>query len=326
MFLDVESNMYKQSLFNKLHIVKKQYVVKNILFITLSNIGDAILTTPALEALHKQYPIALIDIVCDARSAIIFHYCPYVNRVLIKDKQSGWRGLMKLVLALRQKRYDVAVDLRTDGLLYLIKSKIKIFKCSNRSTIKMHSAEKHYAALKKIVTIPIQPARIWISEKEQMLANQVFNVYGQQRVLAIGLGANYMGKIWPASSFALLANALKNFFDLVILLGDKNDAILSEEFKSKCNLPVIDYCGKLTILESVAFLEKANLFVGNDSGLGHLAGSIDIATFTIFGVGEPSRYLPWSKSALWYQDPGFEINSVNHSIIAKMITSSLLKA
>ena len=54
--------------------------VKKILFITLSNIGDVILTTPTLEALHFKYPNAIFDIVGDKRSRILFKYCPYINK------------------------------------------------------------------------------------------------------------------------------------------------------------------------------------------------------------------------------------------------------
>jgi len=63
-------------LLNELNKIKK---VKKILFITLSNIGDAILTTPVLEYLHQKYPKAKIDIVGDFRSKEIFNNCNYKN-------------------------------------------------------------------------------------------------------------------------------------------------------------------------------------------------------------------------------------------------------
>jgi len=99
---------------------------KKILFITLSNIGDAILTTPTLEALHFKYPNAVFDIVGDKRSRILFKYCPYMNNFIEKDKGLGWYGILFLINKIRQERYDLAVDLRSDLLLYFIKSK-KIF-------------------------------------------------------------------------------------------------------------------------------------------------------------------------------------------------------
>ena len=89
--------------------------VKRILFITLSNIGDAILTTPTLESLHLKYPNAVFDIVGDKRSRILFKYCPYMYNFIEKDKSLGWCGLLSLIKKLRQERYDLAVDLRSDS-------------------------------------------------------------------------------------------------------------------------------------------------------------------------------------------------------------------
>jgi heptosyltransferase III len=297
--------------------------VRSILFVTLSNIGDVILTTPTLEALHHQFPNAKVDIVCDMRSAIVFQYCPYLGRLIFKDKQAGWSGLIKLVKHLRQKKYDIAVDLRTDGLLYLLKANVKVFKLSNTESLRMHSAAKHYAALKNIVTLPIPPSKIWLSQKEIDSANQALVSYARQRILAIGVGANFAGKIWPASSFAVLANMLTSFFDVVFVFGDKNDARLVSSFASKCKLPVVDYCGKLNLLETAAYIKKAEYFIGNDSGLGHIASALSVPTFTVFGVGQPERYLPWGKYAKWYQDPQFEIKNVDAALIAEIIIPTL---
>jgi ADP-heptose:LPS heptosyltransferase len=297
--------------------------INNILFITLSNIGDVILTTPALESLHQQYPSALIDIVCDKRSAILFKYCPYIGRIILKEKRSGLSGLLNLVLQIRKKKYDLAVDLRTDGLLLLINSKIKIFKHSNNSTLHMHSAEKHYASLGKHISVAIPNSRIWLSKKELDLANLIFK--DKSRILTIGLGANFSEKIWPAESYALLANSLEGFFDAILLVGNQQDAELAIIFKEKCKLPVINFCGKLDLLQTAALMGKSLFFIGNDSGLGHLASAVGLKSFTIFGIGQPRRYAPWSKSAMWYQDPTNNIKNVCHQIISEKIAAVLIQ-
>jgi len=315
--------MLRLRFFNLFKNIPSPLDVRHILFITLSNIGDVILTTPTLEALNRQFPNAKIDIVCDQRSAIVFQYCPYLGQLIIKSKQSGWSGLWQLVRQLRKKQYDIAVDLRTDGLLHFVKAKVKAFKLSNRGTMNMHSAEKHYAVLNNICSAPIPSTNIWVSDKEAAFANHALKMLQQKRVLAIGIGANFKGKIWPAASFALLANLLKDFFDIVLVFGDKNDAHLVRAFESTCELPVINYCGELNLLETAAMMKKAHFFIGNDSGLGHIASALGMQTFTVFGVGQPQRYLPWSKQAKWYQDPKLEIANVEASMIAKMIVPTL---
>lgn len=303
--------------------VANPFQVTKILFVTLSNIGDAILTTPSLEALHQQFPNAIIDIVCDKRSAIIFKHCPYLGTLIYKEKQGSWKTLLKLLKTLREKKYDIAVDLRTDVLLYFVKAKSKAFKVSNRKTINMHSVEKHYAALKALVTHPIPSSKIWLSDNEMRLADEAIQSISQQRVLAIGIGANFEGKIWPATSFAILVNKLQPLFDVVCIFGDKNDISLSDAFKEVCDLPSIDFCGKLNLLETAAHIKKSSFFIGNDSGLGHIASALMVPTFTVFGVGQPTQYRPWGNKALWYQDPQFEIKNVDALLIASLVMLAL---
>ncbi|NQW34544.1 MAG: glycosyltransferase family 9 protein [Methylophilales bacterium] len=292
-------------------------VNSKILFITLSNIGDAILTTPTLEALHAQFPDSTIDIIGDTRSKIIFQHCPYLGIFYEKDKKLGLAGIYSLLMNIRKTHYELAVDLRSDGLLYFIKAKKKLFKHSNQSTLNLHSAERHFLAIKKVTNAPIPNPKIWISEKERLFSKKVLGK--QKNILALGLGANFDGKIWPVSNFVDLADSLSGFFDAVLLLGSHQDAKKSSIFMKLYSGKVIDCAGQTNLLETAALLGKSKFFVGNDSGLGHMASAVGIPSFTIFGVGEPNRYRPLGKEALWYQDPGFNISIIKGAHIAAKI-------
>ena len=303
--------------------ILKDKSIKKILFITLSNIGDVILTTPTLEALHSKFPNATFDIVGDKRSEILFKYCPYIDNFYQKNKELGWFGVLALIKKLREKKYDLAVDLRSDGILYLVKAKKKLFKTSNKSSLKMHSAEKHFLSLKKIVENNIPLTTIWLSDYEKDLANRIFSKYKNCRFLAIGVGANFEGKIWDISNYIKLANILNDFFDVIILVGDKNDATLSKDFALGFKGKIIDCCGYYNLLETAAIIKKSDFFVGNDSGLGHIASAVNTKSFTIFGVGEPIRYSPWGDNASWVQDKNYEINNVNPKTVANKIVEKL---
>jgi heptosyltransferase-3 len=275
--------------------------VQSILFITLSNIGDAILTTPTLEALHQRYPDAMIDIVGDARSDIIFKHCPYVGTVFLKHKREGWRGLIQLVRALRKKRYDLAVDLRTDGLLWLLRARRRLTKLNNQDHLSLHSAEKHFRAIAPLVSGTPLPTQIWLSPTEETEAQRMLADYAGQRILAVGPGANWAPKTWPAEYFAALINLLQNRFDAVVLLGNAQNQPLAAIVEAQVKLPVINLCGKTDLLLVAALLKRCAAFIGNDSGLGHLASAVNIPTLTIFGPGEPWRYRPWSPQSVWLQ-------------------------
>ena len=286
--------------------------VKKILFITLSNIGDVVLTSPTLLALIKQYKNAKIDVVGDSRSKILFTHCPMINGFYEKDKTKGLLGTISLIRALRKNRYDIAVDLRSDGLLYFIRAKKKFHKVRNND---VHSVVKHLQSIKEL-SIP-HPA-IWIGKKNEIEARKILPKK-YDKILAIGLGANSSHKIWPAKNYAALCAMLKSSFTLVVLVGNKEDNQFTEHFKKFFDGNVININGVTDLLTTAAILKRAELFIGNDSGLGHIASAVKTKTFTIFGPGEPDRYRPWGAESYWYQNNEKDISKIKPAVIFQSI-------
>ena len=270
--------------------------MQRILVITLSNIGDAIMTTPVLEALHQRYPSAVIDLVADRRSASVFTHCPYRGEIIFKEKRAGWRGTLQLVRTLRRTRYDLIVDLRTDGLAYLLRARRRLCKWHSRPR-GPHAVEQHMGVLAKLGITDIPPTRLWLTPELETKANTLLGTLPGKRWLALGPGANWEPKIWPAERFQALANKLHDHFDAVILIGGQGDVDRCNQVAQGLALPSINLAGKTDLLEAGAVLARAQLFVGNDSGLGHIAAAVGTPTLTVFGPGQPERYQPWGEKA-----------------------------
>lgn len=269
-----------------------------ILFITLSNIGDAVMTTPVLDTLHRRYPAAQIDIVADPRSAELFQHFPALGEIILKRKKSGLRGLLALIRQLRRHRYDLIVDLRTDGLGYLLRYR----RHCNKFGIQPpgpHAVERHYAVLRELAEATPPPPRLWLSTAERTTATTALAGLPGTRWLALGPGANWPPKIWPAEHFVALVAQLQDDFDAVLLLGGSGDRERAAAILPQLALPARDFCGHSTLLQATALLEQAAVFVGNDSGLGHLASAVGTPTVTVFGPGEPLRYRPWQPQGHW---------------------------
>ncbi len=292
---------------------------KNILFITLSNIGDVILTTPVIEKIHQLHPKALIDIVGDEKSKIIFKNCPYIGSFFQKNKRKGFLELLRLLHLIRKKNYDLAIDLRSDGLLFFVKADLKYHKKNN---INVHSIEKHFLSL-GLGLNNIPNPRMWITEIERKAVQQF--ILKNNKILTIGLGANSPHKIWPTMNYAQLANDLMYSYKNVLLVGDKNDSNLGNYFMKHYNGNAINLCGKLNLIETAALIEGSDLFVGNDSGLGHIASAVGTKSYTIFGEGRPNIYKPWGNNAFWFQDPDKNIARIHPEIITDNIKKFIIK-
>ncbi|CAB1276841.1 glycosyltransferase family 9 protein [Candidatus Nitrosacidococcus tergens] len=291
-----------------------------ILLITLSNIGDAIMTTPVLETLHYRFPAAKINIVSDHRSSEIFQHCPYIDHIFHKNKKEGWQGIIRLVRLLRAVRYDLVVDLRTDGLSYLLRAKKRLTKQKTKVDT-THAVIRHRAALTPILTpeFPIPPCTVWIQENYLEEATQKLAVMPHERILAIGLGANWPPKIWPTSEFSDLISLIKDNFDSVILVGNQNDRVYSQQIISTLPLPYLDLCGQTNLLQVAAILKQAQIFIGNDSGLGHLAAAVGTTTFTVFGPGNPDRYHPWGSYSRWQVAPDQNLQNLKAADVKEQV-------
>jgi len=275
--------------------------VKQVLFITLSCVGDAVMTTPVLKALHTAYPEARFDIVADKRSDIIFVNCPFRGEIFYKDKRKFLRGAPALVQKLFRKKYDVIVDLRTDGLAYLLRGEKRYTKWNGKA-YGVHAVESLMGIIRNIhEDKPIPSPEVWIDKNSIAFATQALADLPGKSILAFGPGCSgkRQKKFWPTKNYAALANGLQDVFDAVLLLGGSGDKKLVLEISKELELPCLDMCLETDLLQAAALLQQSKVFVGSDSGLGHVAAAVDTPTLSFFSVDKPERCLPWGPFSHW---------------------------
>ena len=292
---------------------------ERILFVSLSNIGDAIMTTPVLQALHDLYPDATIDIVADKRSSVIFLHCPYRGRIFHKDKLGFMRGAPALLYALRRTRYNLIVDLRTELLPYFLRAEKRLGKWHDKP-YGTHSVERHMGIIHSLHgTRPVPSCVTWPGEEDMSFARLTLPGPHGKKLLGIGPGANWPGKIWPQQNYLELIERLRREFGAVVLLGDEKDRKLAQPIADGSVLPPINLCGKTTLLQAAAVLQETALFIGNDSGLGHIASAVNTPTITIFGPGDPIRYKPWGARARYATGSPTDISTVTVEDVLEQI-------
>ena len=290
------------------------------LFITLSNIGDAILTIPALQVLHDALPNHRIDIVADPRSAGLFQHCPWLGELFVLHKRRGWAGRLALVRRLRRRRYDVAVDLRTEVLAWLLRAGRR---CTRLNTPRVggHAVLRHLAVVQPLSRGSPPATRVWLSDDERAQAARMLARLPGTRWLACAPGANWPGKIWPLTHFQELLARLCDQFDAVIACGGPKDFALAAALTRSSPLPAVNLAGETSLLQAAAVLERAAYFIGNDSGPGHLAAAVGTPTLTLFGPGQPERYHPWGDRAQWLCAPARDLKLLTPEAVAAQVIS-----
>jgi ADP-heptose:LPS heptosyltransferase len=265
-----------------------------LLVVTLSNIGDLVLTTPVFEALAAHYPQARIDIVGDARSIGLLAAAPYAGELFARNKRAGLAAQWQLLTRLRARAYDLVVDLRTPFLAHLLRARQRLYKTRTSGA---HAACEHFTALAPLGlgnTPP--PSRIHLAPAATARAATLLSALPGERWLALAPGANWVGKRWPVEKFRALLEIVRMSYDAAVIVGWAADTSLGEQLRSD-TLPTINLAGASDLPTAAAVLARAAAFVGNDSGLGHIAAAVGVPTLTLFGPGQPQRYRPWGPLA-----------------------------
>jgi ADP-heptose:LPS heptosyltransferase len=282
--------------------------LNKILFISLSNIGDAVMTTPVLYELHLAWPGATIDIVAGQRSQPVFEHCPWRGEIFIKNKKAWLRGYPSLLLKLWRTRYDLVVDLRTDGFAWLLRAGQRRHKEPRRRQDR-HAVEEHLSVITDLTELSPDPrTHLWLSDSNRAFAERTLD-HGHW--LAIGPGCGGPEKVWPGDRYGAVIDALSDRFNGVVLLGGSGDRDYARHVTDSSDTTILDLTGQTGILEAAAVMERCELFIGSDSGLGHLAGAVNTPTLTLFGVGQPHRYRPWQERAEWLAGDNEDMRNIH---------------
>ena len=266
--------------------------IEKILFITLSNIGDCIMTLPALDLLRSEYPQAKITVMSGPRVKEIFEGNPHIYKFITFDKHSKLRNKIRQFNELKKEKFDLVVDLRNTLFGVFLPTLFQRFKF-----LFIPGEIKHLNL--KTKTKP-EAKSLYINQKDEEYAENLFKKSGilpGQKLAAIAPGARSHLKRWGKEKFAILTSLLKKEFGFkVILVGDKEDAEIAKFVKENSTQPIIDFTAKTTIPQLACLLKRSSLLITNDSGIMHLASYLNIPVTAIFGPTSEEKYGPWSEN------------------------------
>jgi ADP-heptose:LPS heptosyltransferase len=276
----------------------------SILFIASSRIGDAVLAAGLIKRLHDDHPDARFTIVASPLSAPLFADTPGLERLIVMQKAKGGGHWLKLWMQVRGRNWDLIVDRRGSGVGRFVRARRRaVHRARGEPVHKVIEA----AALLKLEDDPPAPF-LFTSDKTEARAAALL-AHGQGPILAMGPAANWVGKTWPAERFAetaaqLMANGQPFATGRVLILGGPDDRRSAEPLRRA--LPRerwIDLTGEDDLLTAYACLKRARLFIGNDSGLMHLAAAAGTPTLGLFGPSDDRLYAPWGRHARALRGP-----------------------
>lgn len=274
-----------------------------ILIIGPGRIGDAVLASGLIKKLADEAPGARFTIAVGPAAAPLFREVPGLDELIVMEKQKGSGHWFALWRKVRQKKWSLVIDMRGSAISgFLRRDRRAVHKKSAEPTHKVIEA----ARLLTLETDPPAPY-LFTSDEIEARADELVGEGGP--ILAMGPAANWMGKTWPIDRFGRLAIELLDEGGpmaggrLMILGGPEDVRYVEPLTKAMPRDRLIDLTGQIDLLTVYAVLKRVRLFVGNDSGLMHLAAAAGAPTVGLFGPSDDRLYAPWGEHARVVRGP-----------------------
>ncbi|MDM8522950.1 lipopolysaccharide heptosyltransferase II [Desulfococcaceae bacterium HSG8] len=271
-------------------------------------IGDAVMTTPAVRMIRKNFPDAEITILAKPWVAPVFENSSHADHVMIYDssgRHHGVIGKFRLARDLEARYFDAAILLQnafeaalisflagipvrigydTDARRFLLTHPVP---CTPEIK-RVHQTEYYTDILRGIGLRPCNgELYMKVSRENQCRAGETLRQYGisqQGRLLGINPGATFgTAKRWFPERYAALCKKLADAAPNILIFGGPGEEALGKHISEIIGKHCISLCGKTTLGEAIALIEKCSLFITNDSGLMHVAAALDVPQAAIFG-------------------------------------------
>ncbi len=270
-----------------------------ILFVTATRIGDAILSTGLLSYLIKRYPTAHITVAAGPAAAPLFGPMPGLDRIIIMRKKRGSLHWFNLWARCIGRRWDLVIDLRRSLIAWLLFTRER--RIAPPTNLSLHRVE-HLAATLGLQDSPPGPI-CWTSPENNDRAALLLP--DGPPTIAVAAAANWPGKQWRPEYFASLIDRLTGSTGILpnariaVLAAEQERDQVTLLLKSIPAARLIDLVGQTELPVAAAVLRRCAFFVGNDSGLMHMSAAMGTPTLGLFGPSITTHYAPWGERTGW---------------------------
>lgn len=292
-------------------------------------VGDAIMTTPVIRAVRKNYPKAQITILAKPWVIPVYEHNPHIDHIWRYDNDGRHKrglGTVRLAKDLRGDRFDLAILMQNAFEAALISFfagiKERLGYNTDCRTLLLNRSIKMDPALKRGHLIDYYIAiltgaglmsdgrqmDLYLSEADRDYAQNFLSGQGVGKtgpVIGINPGATGgTAKRWFPDRYADLGRQLSKEYGVKIMIfGGPADRALGEYIQEKSGECCINIAGETTLGQAFALIERCSLFVTNDSGLMHAAAALSINQVAVIGSTDYIATAPANKNSVMVRVP-----------------------
>lgn len=292
---------------------------QNILVIDFGQLGDVVLSLPALSALRQRFPASHIAVFAGKAAGEVIELSRLadevikIDRVELRDgpKLRSIAKIFRIVGEIRRQQIDLVIDLHslpeTNILAFLSKAKHRLL--ANRESRSLdflsnfepappkEDKTKHLGVRYLDVLLPLGIAdadRTFVfqaSPSDGEFVNDRFFAFSRTPMIGLFPGAGHPSRCWKLENFSGLARELSNKgFIPAVFLGPEEKS-LKEQVKTSFPPAAIIIDG-LSLGQFIAAAARVEAFVTNDTGPMHLAACSGTPILLLMDKRAPATYLP----------------------------------
>ncbi|PYS93103.1 MAG: hypothetical protein DMF64_06115 [Acidobacteria bacterium] len=293
--------------------------VRRVLVVRLRSIGDTVLATPALDSLRRFLPRARIDIVLEDWVAPVLEGFDAVDNVIRVERGSALSRI-QVARQLRATHYDVAYNLHGGttatlmvrasgarhrvGYAYYQYSQLYNHRAPLSSQLwgreKTHSVEQQLALL-GWTGVPVTdrpPTRLVVTNDADASVRARLRAAGIDASAPFALvhpAAAFDSKQWATENFARVVEVLHARGLPAVAIAAPPETEVVNNLRRVASAPIQTFAD-LSLPEVTALGARARLFVGNDSGIAHIAAAVKTPSVVIFGSSNVAHWRPWTNA------------------------------
>ena len=292
--------------------------LKSIILWMPNWIGDVILTLPALQSLRRAYPKTHITAVVKSPSDELLLGHPAFNSVIAlpSGSEAGYGKRIKFALSLKKYQFDMGVvfpnsfesafllsltgakyrlGYNTDGRHIFLTCPISTTTSLKKSQYRVEYFFKIFSPLRLDVPdtkfSPVVKQEGDISVRETLINMEMEE---NEEFITMHPGTSKAERSWQAERFGILCQKIfKKDKKKIILLGTQSEKELLNSIKNYCPPGEIKVAPSMNLRVLAGLIKKSQLFIGNDSGVMHLATMVGTPVVGIFGPGHPNTTGPF---------------------------------
>jgi ADP-heptose:LPS heptosyltransferase len=280
-----------------------------ILIVRFSSIGDIVLTTPVINAIHEQLQNVEIHYITKKSFASLLAENPKISKLYTIEK-----SVSEIIDKLKAEQYDFVIDLHKNIRTFRLKQKLGVKSYSfdklnfqkwllvnfkRKKMPDLHIVDRYFGAVEAIgVKNKLGSCEVLFNATHTIDMNAVFGLE-QKKYISVAVGAQFSTKIMPET---MLLSILSKIDYPIILLGGPTDVergkLLEESLKNHSH-KVVNAINQFSLLQSASIVAQSKVILTHDTGLMHIATAFQIPVVSVWGNTVPELgmypYYPLNK-------------------------------